>query len=56
MWYNPTEFPQLRPMSPAQVERLNIGLLVAAALVAYALPFSTFLFAYAVLGPLHYFT
>lgn len=56
MWSNPTEFPQLRPMSPAQVERLNIGLLVAAALVAYALPFSTFLFAYAVLGPLHYFT
>lgn len=43
-------------MTGAQVDRLNIGLLLIAALVAYALPFSTFLFAYAVLGPLHYFT
>lgn len=35
---------------------LNVGLLVVSLVLAFVLPFSLFLFSYAVLGPLHYIT
>jgi len=35
---------------------MNIGLLVISMILAYKLPFELFLFAYAVMGPLHYMT
>lgn len=38
------------------VEQLNIGLMVVSCLAAFAAPFQLFLFAYAILGPLHYLT
>lgn len=40
----------------AQIDLLNIGLIFVSLLVAINLPFHLFLFAYAVLGPLHYLT
>lgn len=43
-------------MTLAQINILNIGLMLLAAIAAFALPFELFLFAYAVLGPLHYLT
>ncbi|MBI5362267.1 MAG: hypothetical protein HZA53_03750 [Planctomycetes bacterium] len=43
-------------MSPLAIDKLNLGLLLAALGAAFALPFELFLFAYAVLGPLHYLT
>lgn len=39
-----------------RVDVLNIGLMLVSACVALILPFETFLFVYAVLGPLHYLT
>ena len=39
-----------------QVNYLNIGLMIASAAIAFRWPFETFLFAYVVLGPLHYLT
>jgi hypothetical protein len=44
------------PTSPARIDRLNIVLMLVAAAAAVAAPFHVFLFAYAVLGPLHYLT
>ena len=41
---------------PATVEYINIGLMLVAFVVASLIPFELFLFAYAVLGPLHYAT
>ena len=38
------------------VDELNIGLIIAACLIAIQVPFELFLFSYAVLGPLHYLT
>ncbi|WP_017729782.1 hypothetical protein [Nafulsella turpanensis] len=38
------------------IDLLNIFLLVFSLLIAILLPFETFLFAYAILGPLHYLT
>ena len=38
------------------VNHLNSGLMVVSCVVAYLYPFELFLFSYAVLGPLHYFT
>ncbi len=43
-------------MNTAQVNRLNIGLILLSVLAAFLWPFETFLGAYAVLGPLHYLT
>jgi hypothetical protein len=43
-------------MTANQVNYLNIGLMLFAALLAFILPFELFLFSYAVLGPLHYLT
>jgi len=40
----------------ARIDRLNIGLIILSCLAAFVLPFELFLFSYAVLGPLHYFT
>jgi hypothetical protein len=38
------------------VERLNASLMIVSCVAAFAAPFHLFLFAYAVLGPLHYLT
>lgn len=43
-------------MSTAQVNYLNIGLMLVSAIAAFIIPFELFLFSYAVLGPLHYLT
>ncbi|NNC94601.1 MAG: hypothetical protein HKN92_03495 [Chitinophagales bacterium] len=43
-------------MTTTAVNYLNIGLMFLAAAIAFVLPFELFLFAYAVLGPLHYLT
>jgi hypothetical protein len=39
-----------------KIDYLNIGLIVFSLVLAYLIPFQLFLFAYAVLGPLHYLT
>jgi|SRR5579862_4389180 len=44
------------PASKDGINWLNIGLMVGACGAAIAAPFHVFLFAYVVLGPLHYFT
>ncbi len=44
------------PNQRSAVEQLNIGLMIVACAAAFAAPFHLFLFAYAVLGPLHYLT
>jgi hypothetical protein len=41
---------------PTTVEYVNIGLMILSLAIASAIPFELFLFAYAVLGPLHYVT
>lgn len=38
------------------IDQVNIVLIILTAIIAFFLPFQTFLFAYAVLGPLHYLT
>ncbi|MBK9454715.1 MAG: hypothetical protein IPO24_03585 [Bacteroidetes bacterium] len=43
-------------MTTAQVNYLNIGLMLVSAIAAFIIPFELFLFSYAVLGPLHYLT
>ncbi len=43
-------------MTSDRVNYLNIALMMLSALAAFILPFEIFLFAYAVLGPLHYLT
>lgn len=43
-------------MTPTQVNYLNIGLMIVSTVAAFIIPFELFLFAYAVLGPLHYLT
>jgi len=42
--------------SIAQIDLLNIGLMLGTAALAARMPFELFLFAYAALGPLHYLT
>jgi len=42
--------------SQRRLDWINVGLMVAAWVLAMAAPFQLFLLAYAVLGPLHYFT
>ncbi|MFM7387345.1 MAG: hypothetical protein ACKO5L_04225, partial [Bacteroidota bacterium] len=39
-----------------RINYVNIGLMGITAVLAFFLPFETFLFAYAFLGPLHYLT
>ncbi|HEX7190411.1 MAG TPA: hypothetical protein VF381_02460 [Thermoanaerobaculia bacterium] len=41
---------------PARINVVNAGLMLVSCAMAFALPFQLFLFAYAVLGPLHYLT
>lgn len=48
--------PLLPKLNTTQIDKLNIGLMVVSLALAYLLPFELFLFAYAVLGPLHYLT
>lgn len=43
-------------ISTTQVDYINIGLIVISLIMAIYLPFKLFLFAYAVIGPLHYLT
>ena len=43
-------------MDTKRVDQVNILLMLMSAFFAYLLPFQLFLFAYAVLGPLHYLT
>lgn len=43
-------------MLQKQIDYLNIGLIVISFITAIFLPFKLFLFAYAILGPLHYLT
>lgn len=43
-------------MRTAQINYLNIGLILISTVVAFIIPFELFLFSYAVLGPLHYLT
>ena len=43
-------------MDNIHIDKLNTVLIVLSLTLAYFLPFELFLFAYAVLGPLHYFT
>lgn len=43
-------------MTTAQVNYLNIGLMLISAIAAFIIPFELFLFSYAFLGPLHYLT
>lgn len=43
-------------LTTQQIDWLNIGFMLASAVAAFFLPFEVFLFAYAVLGPLHYLT
>jgi hypothetical protein len=40
----------------AQINYINIGLMFMSAALAFFMPFETFLFAYAFIGPLHYLT
>ncbi|MBM3418655.1 MAG: hypothetical protein FJY17_07030, partial [Bacteroidetes bacterium] len=46
----------MTPAKDAKINYLNIGLMALSAILAFFLPFETFLFAYAFLGPLHYLT
>ena len=46
----------LSSLSTDQVNYLNIGLMIVAAVASFVRPFEVFLFAYAFLGPLHYLT
>lgn len=43
-------------MKIKSIDNLNIVLILLSLILAYVLPFSLFLFSYAVLGPLHYLT
>jgi hypothetical protein len=43
-------------MTARSVDFLNIGLMLVSCALAFAFPFELFLFSFAVLGPLHYFT
>lgn len=45
-----------RLKSPDGINYLNIGLMVISVIAAFIIPFELFLFAYSVLGPLHYLT
>lgn len=43
-------------MDTRKIDWLNIGLIIFTLVLAFRMPFSLFLFSYAVLGPLHYMT
>jgi hypothetical protein len=43
-------------MTTRSIDRLNILLMIASCILAFVFPFQLFLFSFAVLGPLHYFT
>ena len=43
-------------ISALKINGINIGLMIASCIAAFVMPFEVFLFAYAILGPLHYLT
>ena len=43
-------------MNTRQIDLLNIALIIVSLILAFYLPFQLFIFAYAILGPLHYLT
>lgn len=43
-------------MTPKQIDFLNIGLVLTAAILAYFFPLEVFILAFSILGPLHYLT
>ncbi len=43
-------------MGARQIDLLNVGLILLSAVLAYFFPLELFVLAYAILGPLHYFT
>lgn len=43
-------------MSSKQIDSLNIGLIILSAILAYLFPLQLLVFAFAILGPLHFFT
>jgi hypothetical protein len=43
-------------MKTQQIDLLNIGLIVLSAVLAYLFPLQLFIIAFAILGPIHYFT
>ncbi len=43
-------------MTPKHVDYLNIGLILLSAILAFVFPIGLFIFAFVILGPLHYFT
>lgn len=47
---------QMNLTRPARLNVLNAGLMLLSCALAFSIPFQLFLFAYAVLGPLHYLT
>jgi|SRR5947209_7204429 len=47
---------QMKLTGPARLNLLNAALMLVSSAMAFAVPFQLFLFAYAVLGPLHYLT
>lgn len=44
------------PLTVHRLDYINIGLLLFSCILAFVIPFELFLFAYGVLGPLHYLT
>ncbi|MXN90431.1 hypothetical protein GR160_04260 [Flavobacterium sp. Sd200] len=46
----------MKLLTTADIDRLNIGLMLLSAVAAFIFPFELFLFVYAFLGPLHYLT
>ena len=47
----------MRALNPVErIDYINIALLVVSCIMAFIVPFELFLFAYGVLGPLHYLT
>jgi hypothetical protein len=43
-------------MKAGQIDNLNIGLIIVAAILAFHYPLEIFIFSFAILGPLHYLT
>ncbi len=42
--------------SETRINLMNVGLMIFSSIAAFIMPFEVFLFAYAVMGPLHYLT
>lgn len=42
--------------SGTRINLMNVGLMIFSCIAVFIMPFEVFLFAYAVMGPLHYLT